>query len=493
MALRTVTFPGTPIKKSVGRRKELELNLEHITQEMYKKNLELAERNKTLLLLRHIDEVVQASAKEESKTIQGVAETLVTDTDFAFSLIFVADQDAKQMVAEGVAHQKQAEQQMEDFLKQQLGITSAQEGLPPQLASKMLSNRLEIIDSFSLFNDSISVDDSDSLKEYLSIQSLFVCPLQAGQGLIGILVLGVPLPKDKITVSLVTLVERLVSTVSIAVDNHLLYRQLQEVSEQLRIQNQKLREIDKTKDEFISMASHQLRTPLTSVKGYLSMVLEGDVGPVNEKQKDMVKKAFNSAQRMVYLIADMLNVSRLQTGKFVIENKPTYLPEVVEGEVEQLKEQATLKKIGLVYEKPATFPTFNLDETKIRQVVMNFLDNAIYYTAAGGKVTVNLQATSESVTYSITDTGIGVPKTLQHRLFSKFYRADNARKLRPDGTGLGLFMAKKVIVAQGGAIIFSSTEGKGSTFGFSFPRAKMELSPEEAAKTAIKPAEVTLA
>jgi signal transduction histidine kinase len=106
---------------------------------------------------------------------------------------------------------------------------------------------------------------------------------------------------------------------------------------------------------------------------------------------------------------------------------------------------------------------------------MNFMDNAIYYTPKGGTIDIALQATDKEIIYTVTDTGLGVPKPEQHKLFSKFYRAGNARKMRPDGTGLGLFMAKKVIVAQGGAIIFKSEEGKGSTFGFSFPRHAVEL------------------
>ncbi|MEX0881559.1 MAG: ATP-binding protein, partial [Candidatus Saccharimonadales bacterium] len=251
--------------------------------------------------------------------------------------------------------------------------------------------------------------------------------------------------------------------------NITLQQKIEEATRELRRVNARLREIDKTKDEFISMASHQLRTPLTAVKGYLSMVLEGDVGPVKKAEKEMIKRAFDGAQRMVYLIGDMLNVSRLQTGKFVIENQPTNLAELVAGEVSQLQEAVENKQLKLTYHKPAKFPTLSLDETKIRQVVMNFLDNALYYTPSGGSITADLSASDEAITFTVTDTGLGVPASVQHHLFSKFYRADNARKMRPDGTGLGLFMAKKVIAAQGGAIIFKSTEGKGSTFGFSFP------------------------
>jgi signal transduction histidine kinase len=256
--------------------------------------------------------------------------------------------------------------------------------------------------------------------------------------------------------------------------NITLQEKIDEATKKLRHANARLKELDATKDEFISMASHQLRTPLTTIKGYLSMILDGDVGKVKKEEKELVQHAFDSAQRMVYLISDLLNVSRLQTGKFVIENSPTDLAKVVDGEVTQLGEQAATRKIMLAYDKPKEFPILNMDETKIRQVIMNFLDNALYYTPPGGKVTAKLEATPDSVIYTVADTGVGVPASLQHHLFTKFYRADNARRMRPDGTGLGLYMAKKVIVAQGGAVIFKSTEGKGSTFGFSFPRKGME-------------------
>lgn len=252
----------------------------------------------------------------------------------------------------------------------------------------------------------------------------------------------------------------------------------------LRKANEKLKQLDQTKDDFISMASHQLRTPLTSVKGYVSMVLEGDVGKVTKKQQELLNQAFISSQRMVYLIADLLNVSRLKTGKFIVEAKETNLADVIEGEISQLTETAKARELEVTYKKPKDFPVLMLDETKIRQVIMNFADNAIYYTPSGGHININLEEKEESIEFTVVDDGIGVPKTEQHHLFNKFYRAGNAKKARPDGTGLGLFMAKKVVVAQGGAIIFRSTEGKGSTFGFTF--AKKPLLPNNYKGTVAK-------
>jgi signal transduction histidine kinase len=259
--------------------------------------------------------------------------------------------------------------------------------------------------------------------------------------------------------------------------NITLQQKVDDATRQLRQTNEKLKALDETKDEFISMASHQLRTPLTAVKGYVSMVVEGDAGKLTKQQQELLNQAFASSQRMVYLIADLLNVSRLRSGKFVIENKPTQLTEVVSSEMEQLTEVAKSKNQTLTFTKPENFPELMLDETKIRQVIMNFADNALHYTPAGGHIQLNLEDKGDSIEYTVVDDGLGVPKAEQHHLFTKFFRAGNAKKARPDGTGLGLFMAKKVIIAQGGAIIFKSEEGKGSTFGFTFPKAKL-LAPK---------------
>jgi len=321
---------------------------------------------------------------------------------------------------------------------------------------------------------------------------------------IGYILLGPKKSGSQFTKQDIKVVEIIANELVIATENTLrleeieqfnvtLQKKIDTATKELKQTNDKLRALDEAKDEFVSMASHQLRTPLTSIKGYLSMVMEGDAGKINEDQRKMLGQAFFSSQRMVYLISDLLNVSRLKTGKFIIEAKPVYLPDLVESEVSQLKEGAAAKNLTLVFSKPKKFATLNLDNMKIRQVVMNFTDNAIYYTPAGGKITVALKETAKSVEFSVKDSGIGVPKDEQHKLFAKFYRAENARKARPDGTGLGLFMAKKVIIAQGGSMIFDSKEGKGSTFGFSFPKEKLlapdkpePSSPKESAKAEIK-------
>lgn len=251
--------------------------------------------------------------------------------------------------------------------------------------------------------------------------------------------------------------------------NQTLQGKVNKATSALRRTNEKLVALDDTKDEFISMASHQLRTPLTSVKGYISMMLEGDLGKINDTQRQALQEAFNSSQRMVFLISDFLNVSRIRTGKFIMEKDETDLNKIVLEEISQLRDMAGLRDQTINYTPPQDFPIVTLDDNKTRQVMMNFIDNAIFYTPKNGTIDITLEQTDAELIFKVSDNGIGVPKDVQHRLFTKFFRAENARNARPDGTGLGLFMGQKIIDAQGGKIIFHSVENQGSTFGFRFP------------------------
>lgn len=259
--------------------------------------------------------------------------------------------------------------------------------------------------------------------------------------------------------------------------NEGLQRRIDAATKELRSSNKQLLELDETKDEFISMASHQLRTPLTSVKGYVSMVLEGDAGKITPTQRKLLEEAYASSERMVHLIGDFLNVSRIQTGKFMLERHETDLSEVIRQEVEGMKQIADSHGVKLTYRKPKVFPMMYLDDGKLRQVIMNFLDNAIYYSPDNTPVTVTASLEDGNAVVRIVDKGMGVPLVAQKKLFTKFFRAENARTQRPDGTGVGLFLAKKVVDEHGGSIVFESTEGKGSTFGFRLPVKKLAEPP----------------
>lgn len=282
---------------------------------------------------------------------------------------------------------------------------------------------------------------------------------------------------ETISDELVIAIQNALSVQEVKEINETLQQRIEEATKELRATNAQLQRLDEAKDEFISMASHQLRTPLTSVKGYISMVLEEDAGKISATQRQLLGEAFASSERMVHLINDFLNVSRLQTGKFMLEQRPVDLSKLVGVEIESLHTTAQMHALKIRYKKPPRFPLLTIDEGKIRQVIMNFIDNAIYYSHEGTEIIVELSIEDGQAVLHVKDTGIGVPKEEQAHLFSKFFRATNARKQRPDGTGVGLFLAKKVIAAHGGTMMFESEEGKGSTFGFRLPIKK--LAPKE--------------
>ncbi len=442
---------------------------------MYRRNYELAEINKTLSLLRQIDTLVLESRDSFTDLCQQLAASIAKATEFPFVSILVRpNHQSTELKVYGWSAGGELANNNLDLLNHvrintHLGwLDSEDRSVSISVGSVSHHDFVEYL--------SLTPKETEELKSTLTLSSVHVLKLAARQELVGLMVVGLTNPTQQLTTSDQQLLERLSEAVGVAVDNKLLFEENQRVVKQLQKTNEKLKALDETKDEFISMASHQLRTPLTSVKGYLSMVLEGDAGKVGAAQRKLLDQAFVSSQRMVYLIADLLNVSRLRTGKFVIESTPTNLAQVVEGEISQLTETASARNLKLVYKKPKKFPSLMLDETKIRQVIMNFVDNAIYYTPSGGRITVDIKDDAHSVEFTVTDNGIGIPREEQHHLFTKFFRAGNARKARPDGTGLGLFMAKKVIAAQGGSIIFKSQEGKGSTFGFTFAKDKLAVS-----------------
>lgn len=340
--------------------------------------------------------------------------------------------------------------------------------------------------------DHMTIDalDNDDFRHAFSGGNISLAiQLYAGRQRVAVMIVGPKQSGKKYDTKDQELIMVMADELSLAIQNSLRFHEIEqlnatlqqridEATKELRASNAELQRLDEAKDEFISMASHQLRTPLTSVKGYISMVIEGDVGKISPNQKQLLSEAFTSSERMVHLINDFLNVSRLQTGKFMLDRRSIDLARVVEQELDSLKTTAQSHSMKLRYRKPTRFPVLYLDEGKIRQVIMNFVDNAIYYSREDSTIVVGLVIQDGDVIFTVKDTGIGVPVAEQKHLFGKFFRATNARTQRPDGTGVGLFLAKKVIVAHGGRMVFDSVEGEGSTFGFRLPVKKMSQPPK---------------
>ncbi|MDP2930757.1 MAG: ATP-binding protein [bacterium] len=228
--------------------------------------------------------------------------------------------------------------------------------------------------------------------------------------------------------------------------------------------------IERLKTEFVSLAAHQLRTPLSAIKWSIRMALDGDLGPMNKKQKDVLKKTYESNERMITLVNDLLNLTRIEGGKYVINLVPVDIVKICQDSIAFTKDNFENKGIKLIVKMPRKKITVMADEEKLKIVIQNLLDNAFKYTNRGGEVSLELKETVKNVSLGIEDTGVGINLMKQNRVFTKFFRSDEAVLLEPAGSGLGLYMAKNIIEGHGGKIGFKSQPGKGTRFFFNLPK-----------------------
>lgn len=230
--------------------------------------------------------------------------------------------------------------------------------------------------------------------------------------------------------------------------------------------------IDKIKSEFISIAAHQLRTPLSAIKWAIKMVLDGDVGKLNKEQEKILFKGYASNERIIKLVNDMLDVSRIEEGRFNYEFKKENFLEVLDIAVEHVNALIRSKKIKLTIKHPKKLPLVSIDKEKMMMAIENLLENAAEYTLPGGKIDVTIESGAKFIRFKIQDSGVGIPAQDQEKLFSKFFRASNVIRMQTDGSGLGLFIVKNVINKHNGKINFSSEEGRGTEFAFTIPTGK---------------------
>lgn len=234
--------------------------------------------------------------------------------------------------------------------------------------------------------------------------------------------------------------------------------------------------VERMKTEFVSISAHQLRTPLSAIKWTLRMVLDGDVGELSGEQKDLLEKTYVSNERMIGLINDLLNVSRIEEGRFLYKQDQGQLEDVVNSVIGSSQELLKMKKISLGVDMPKEkLPKVNIDKEKLELAVQNLLENAVKYTPEGGSIHISLEKLETEIIFKIKDTGVGIPEHQHERIFTKFFRGDNVIKLETEGSGLGLYTTRNIIDAHRGKIWFDSKEGQGTTFYFSLPIAKQAL------------------
>lgn len=228
--------------------------------------------------------------------------------------------------------------------------------------------------------------------------------------------------------------------------------------------------VETMKTEFVSIAAHQLRTPLSAIKWTIRMLLDGDIGAISEDQKSLLEKTYESNERMIGLINDLLNVTRIEEGRFLYKPEISQIEDLTDKIIKNSEGSLAMKKIKIKLEKPRDLlPSVLVDEEKMGLAIQNLLENAIKYTPEKGLIIISLQKEKNYILFKIKDTGVGIPLDQQDRIFTKFFRGSNVVKMETDGSGLGLYTTKNIIEAHNGKIWFESEEGKGTLFCFTLP------------------------
>ncbi len=251
-----------------------------------------------------------------------------------------------------------------------------------------------------------------------------------------------------------------------------------------REQNERLRELDRLKDEFVALVSHELRTPLTSIRGYLELVLDGEAGDVSDEQRQFLAVVERNADRLLALVGDLLFLAQIEAGKLTLEVGAVDLGAIASESVDAARPQADDKDITLSL-AVGPVPLLAGDGARIGQLVDNLVSNAIKFTPEGGRVDVRARARNGTAVIEVRDSGIGIPAEEQERLFERFFRSSNAAERQIPGTGLGLAISKAIVEAHGGAIAVKSEVDVGTTFKVSLPIHRPQTQEPEAEQVAM--------
>jgi signal transduction histidine kinase len=251
---------------------------------------------------------------------------------------------------------------------------------------------------------------------------------------------------------------RLADHAAVAIENSRLY--------------EAVRQANRAKSEFVSFVAHELRTPMTSIRGYADMLIKGMVGELAAQQVEFAQIIHSNVERMQILVSDLQDVSRIETGQLRLEVKPTLLAETLEGALQSTRPQIEARAQRLTVEVPANLPLVRADPARMTQVLINLLSNACKYTPEGGEIRVRAWVDGSYAYCAVSDTGVGMSPEDRAHLFTKFFRSENPAVREMPGTGLGMCIVKSLVELQGGVIAVESEPGKGTTFTFTVPVVK---------------------
>lgn len=437
-------------------------HLQELNEQIYKHSFELAAVNKTLSLLRKLYQISLLSLDPAAISEQ-ISETVRVDLNMEMVGVFLVDEENKSLNPFKFSQSERLTQTLE---KQKVNLSEVKvnnftthKQLKQVIVDKSPSTDGTILD---IWDKELDKTVLTKISEESHLKTVLLYPLTTQDQIIGMLLMGLNRDYSALSVFEKDSIKSLIDVVAVALDKALLYVKLQEANEQLKA-------LDKARTEFISIASHQLRTPPSTIKWYLGAILNGDFGVLPDDLKAALARTNVTNEAQIATIDDLLNASRIERGKLEFFFEVNDLETVVSAIVEQMIPLAEMKKLALEYTKPSVpLPKILMDKEKVRQVINNMIDNAIKYSKTG-TIKVSLKQEGEDLVVKVKDNGKGISKDELLTIFDKYSRGHDS-VTHATGLGLGMYVAK-VIVEQHNGKIWAESEGvgKGSTFCFSLP------------------------
>ena len=448
---------------------------ENITQELYKRNAELALMNKTLSLLRKLYEISILTLEPEPLA-ERIAETIRTDLDFDLVGIFQYDGAEDGLTPLHLAKSPRLRDALNAADRTLDSAKIPHASRSPALGTIFAGSAMGYTENIAEIWSGFPAGTLAKVKEEAHVRTMLFSPLAIeGRTILGVLLIGLNREYQNLGEFEQESIRNFVNVIAIALEKALLYQELQISNRKLQESNERLEEFDRLKSEFVSMAGHQLRAPMTVIKGYLSLVMEGTIKPATPEEKNALEKAMFSTNQLIKLVSSLLDLSRMESGKIKYEFARGDFTNMVHEVIDKFREHAEKKKITIRFqdgeESPLIFP---YDADKMREAVVNLIDNAIKYSPEKGEVRVReevVRAGAEArVRLAVTDAGIGIKPEDMSMLFGKFSRTEEAKERDPNGMGIGLYFLKRVVEDHGGIVGAESPGvGKGSTFWIELP------------------------
>ena len=340
------------------------------------------------------------------------------------------------------------------------------------------SKKYAITDTWpDILTPPFSTEQAKGIQELIGIKESFVCPVTAKNKVLGIMIFSLIKPASQISAEEKDLILTFTEIVGLAVQNSRLYSDLSETKNHLVKANKKLKELDDLKDEFVSIASHELRTPMTAVKSYLWMALNQPEQPLKPTLKKYLDICYASTERLIHLVNDMLTVSRIERNKVEIKSEAMDVFEVLNAVYTELKVTADQNKIIFTLSRSDEKPfTINGDKEKLREVFQNIVGNALKFSSTGGSIKITINRKENMIAAAVADTGPGIPKDSMNMLFQKFGKIEYsyAKHSNQPGTGLGLYISKQIVTLHHGDIQVESEVNVGTTFTVLLPSISSE-------------------